>query len=85
MDLTEGRNMELDDVAQDGAIVPQNEHPLTDGTTARGPGESELQAPTTIWDRLRQIAQKYEQLPCDLPADFAANHDHYIHGTPKRP
>ncbi len=21
---------------------------------------------------------------CNLPADFAANHDHYLHGTPKR-
>ncbi len=23
-------------------------------------------------------------LLADLPADFAAQHDHYIHGTPKR-
>lgn len=32
-------------------------------------------------DKLRAIAAK---MPRDLPADWAAQHDHYIHGTPKR-
>lgn len=32
-------------------------------------------------DKLRAIAA---QMPRDLPADWAAQHDHYIHGTPKR-
>ena len=27
---------------------------------------------------------KYAGCMPDLPADFAAQHDHYIHGTPKR-
>lgn len=28
---------------------------------------------------------KYVGMADDLPADFARNHDHYIHGAPKRP
>jgi len=31
-------------------------------------------------DKLRAIA---ESMP-EMPADWAAQHDHYIHGTPKR-
>ncbi len=27
---------------------------------------------------------KYAGIIDDMPADFAAQHDHYIHGTPKR-
>jgi hypothetical protein len=37
-------------------------------------------APTpTIWDKLRAIAGTVEG-----PEDWAENHDHYIHGLPKR-
>jgi hypothetical protein len=76
--------MELDGVVQDGVIVPQGECPLPNGTKVRIRADG---APATdepaIWQKLREIGRKYEQLPCDPPADFAANHDHYIHGTPK--
>lgn len=34
----------------------------------------------TIWDKLRKFAGTVE----GLPADMARNHDHYIHGGPKR-
>lgn len=34
----------------------------------------------TLYDTLRDIIGKAE----GLPADFAAEHDHYLHGTPKR-
>jgi hypothetical protein len=27
---------------------------------------------------------KYSGIVKDMPPDFAAEHDHYIHGTPKR-
>jgi hypothetical protein len=33
----------------------------------------------TIWDKLRALAGTVEG-----PEDWAENHDHYIHGTPKR-
>ena len=36
--------------------------------------------PTSLFDSLKDIIGKAE----GLPDDFAAEHDHYIHGTPKR-
>ena len=33
----------------------------------------------TVWDKLRALAGTVEG-----PVDWARNHDHYIHGTPKR-
>ena len=41
------------------------------------PLESETQPTLLNLLKLAGIAK-------DLPADFAAQHDHYIHGTPKR-
>lgn len=37
-------------------------------------------SPTELSNVLRSIAGTVH----DLPTDFAAQHDHYIHGTPKR-
>jgi hypothetical protein len=34
----------------------------------------------TIWAKLLELAGTIEG-----PEDWAKNHDHYIHGTPKRP
>ena len=34
----------------------------------------------TLWEKLRSIAGTAK----GLPEDFAANHDHYLHGLPKR-
>lgn len=34
----------------------------------------------TIWEKLQKYAGAVE----GLPPDFARNHDHYIHGGPKR-
>jgi hypothetical protein len=34
----------------------------------------------TIWEKLLKLAGTVEG-----PEDWARNHDHYIHGTPKRP
>ncbi len=36
--------------------------------------------PRTLYDRYKSIIGAAQ----GLPADFAAQHDHYIHGTPKR-
>ena len=36
--------------------------------------------PLSIWEKLRQWGGKCEGLPPDL----ARNHDHYLHGTPRR-
>ena len=36
---------------------------------------------------LQQLMDRLERLPCaaDWPEDAAAEHDHYLYGTPKRP
>ncbi|HZZ29468.1 MAG TPA: hypothetical protein VFE46_15830 [Pirellulales bacterium] len=53
---------------------------LADGVepTAEKTGEP------TIGQKLAALARKFESLPCDLPDDLAMNHDHYLHGQPKR-
>ncbi len=42
-------------------------------------------AEPSIWDKLSDLGRWAEDLPSDLPTDLAANHDHYLHGLPKRP
>jgi hypothetical protein len=67
---------------QNGVVVFPNGTSLPDGTVVTvvlSPAEtapvssSEM---STIW--------QVESEPCDLPSDLAANHDHYLHGLPKR-
>jgi len=41
------------------------------------------QKPKTALQKLLEIAEKYPAAD-DLPADLAAQHDHYLYGTPKR-
>ncbi|HEY1683129.1 MAG TPA: hypothetical protein VGG19_00070 [Tepidisphaeraceae bacterium] len=43
-------------------------------------GNSGSSGEKSIWDALLDVAGTAE----GLPPDFAAEHDHYIHGTPKR-
>jgi hypothetical protein len=38
----------------------------------------------TIGQKLAALGRWAESQPCDLPTDLAENHDHYIHGLPKR-
>ena len=37
-------------------------------------------AKSSVWEELRALAGT----ATDLPPDLAANHDHYLHGTPRR-
>lgn len=54
-------------------------------TVAVAPTSSEATDGRPIWE---QIAEIVAQVPPEewekLPADLAANHDHYLYGTPKR-
>ena len=36
----------------------------------------------TTLSRLAELARKFEENP-DLPEDLAAQHDHYLYGTPR--
>ncbi len=78
--------MELRGRMRNGVVVFEVPPPLPEGTevSVRAVGEtrplSQPQSdPGSVWDRLRRLAGTVEG-----PSDWAANHDHYIHGTPKR-
>jgi hypothetical protein len=71
---------------QAGTIVLENEMVLPEGAVVRvevlGPSGSEPASGEqgSLYDRLKPLAGVAKGLPPDL----AANHDHYIHGRPKR-
>jgi hypothetical protein len=52
-------------------VIELDARPLTD------------EKPKTTLQRLAEIAAKYPADP-DSPGDAAAQHDHYLYGTPKR-
>ena len=47
------------------------------GSARRGEGRAR---PATMYERYKRFIGKAE----GLPADFSANHDHYLYGVPKR-
>ena len=67
---------------RNGTLVFDDAIALPEGTAV----EVELrkvdddEAGPTLYDRYRSIIGTAE----GLPEDFSINHDHYIHGTPKR-
>jgi hypothetical protein len=67
-----------------GVIVLEGGVELQDGTKVRvepvaAPKSNGGKIPT-LAERLKNVIGKAE----GLPPDMAENHDHYIHGTPKR-
>jgi hypothetical protein len=74
--------MTVQGTVRDGTVILDGDVPIPDGTRVQvivsdetGPTESK---PTLAF------LMKYAGCMKDLPADFAQQHDHYIHGTPKR-
>ena len=63
---------------ENGEIVLPPGIDLPNGTIVRI--ELLQEAIPTVWDTLK----KFDGIADDLPADMAANHDHYIHGHPKK-
>jgi hypothetical protein len=71
--------MELQGVVHNGVVVPADASALTEGTRVRiVPADSDQ--PKTFGERFA----KFKGAVPDLPADLAAQHDHYRLGTPKR-
>ncbi len=72
---------------ENGVIVLDESAHLPDGAKVRvelvpanaGPSEPKSE-PRTLYERYKSIIGKAE----GWPADFAEQHDHYFHGTPKR-
>ena len=66
-------------VVEDGKVVLPPEVQLPSGTRVRvEPLPAEEQG--SLADALRDYIGIFD----DLPSDLARNHDHYIHGAPKR-
>jgi len=73
---------ELVGTVQNGVIVLNEGATLPEGTRVRISVEVGVteQAASSLGRRLLKFAGAAE----GLPSDFAENHDHYLHGTPKR-
>ena len=66
----------------DGTVVRVEAVPSVEPSEAPGPSdaEEERKEGPTIWDKLHDLAGTAKGLPSDL----ARNHDHYLHGLPKK-
>jgi hypothetical protein len=64
---------------QDGTVVLDEPVTLPNGTVVHVEPVEPEHAPTLV-ERSREIIGSVP----DLPEDMAENHDHYIHGTPKK-
>lgn len=80
--------MEVTGRVVNGAIVLNGSQALPEGAEVRvtvlpldsDPGQRPVRRGGTLYDRLQDVIGSVE-----LPEDFSAQHDHYIHGTDKRP
>ncbi len=72
--------MSFEGHVQNGIIVLDDGRQLADGTRVQVIVRDAPAAKATLRDRLLKLAGTVD----DLPADMARNHDHYIHGGPKR-
>ena len=60
------------------AIIPDEPIHIASGQALRVTVEEDGQ---TVWQRIALLGK---EMPGDLPQDLASQHDHYIHGQPKR-
>ncbi len=72
--------MTFDGIVRNGTIVLDEGATLPEGTRVKVVAESTQEESKPTLSALLKLAGMAK----DLPADFAAQHDHYIHGTPKR-
>jgi hypothetical protein len=70
--------MSFQGTVQNGVVVFDVQQQLADGT--RVEVIVQLAKTPTLRERLAKLAGTVD----DLPADMARNHDHYIHGAPKK-
>ena len=70
--------MVISGIVCNGVIVLDQPGTLPEGTRVRLIVETEGEKPTLAG------LLKYAGILPDMPSEFAQQHDHYIHGTPKR-
>lgn len=64
-------------IVKNGIVILEPGAALPDGTSVEVQAIGDL---PTWGEVLKDVIGKAE----DLPSDFARNHDHYIHGAPKK-
>jgi uncharacterized protein (DUF1499 family) len=72
--------MSFTGTVEGGIVKLPPEASWADGTKVRVEPLESPEDRRALVEQLRAIAQS---MP-DLPTDWAAQHDHYLHGTPKR-
>jgi len=71
---------------ENGQIVLDQKAPLPEGMKVEirllnsDPQQNDAATLPTLYERYKNIIGQAK----DLPSDFAENHDHYIHGAPKK-
>jgi hypothetical protein len=72
--------MSFEGTVQNGVVVFDHQQQLPDGTRVEVIVQDPAVKKPTLRERLAKLAGTVD----DLPADMARNHDHYIHGAPKK-
>jgi hypothetical protein len=77
--------MTIEGTFRGGVVVLDDAADLLEGTRVQVvvPAHSERPDVAEVAHPLRGLL-KFAGTANDLPADFAEQHDHYIHGTPRR-
>jgi hypothetical protein len=71
--------MEYHGTVQNGVVVFDSPQPLPEGLKVKVVVEDTEADQPTLLNLLNHAGAL-----SDMPSDFAKQHDHYIHGTPKR-
>ncbi len=72
--------MTFDDIVRNGMIVLEQGATLAEGTRVKVVPDTQ----DAVGQPTHLSLLKLAGLAKDLPTDFAAQHDRYVHGTPKR-
>lgn len=75
--------MEYEGTVTNGELVLDGGATLPEGTRVRGVVTEEPD-PTSAASPLGRVLLMYAGKAQGLPTDMAAQHDYYLHGTPKR-
>jgi hypothetical protein len=73
-------SMSFQGTIQNGVVVFDDRQSLPDGTRVEVIVQQASIKQSTLRERLARLAGTVD----DLPADMARNHDHYLHGAPKK-
>lgn len=78
-------------MVQNGVVVLAGGATLPDGTQVTvvpdvaAPPPPKYDPSMSIGEKLAEFSRWCGTFPTDLPSDLAENHDHYLHGGPKKP